>query len=255
MCVVVKAMKVHIIIQARMGSARMPGKILKNLSGLPMLYHIVERCRRSEKASDTIVATTLSSGDDGVVGLCRKMGVSYFRGSENDVLSRYYEAAKVFDSKVVVRVNADCPLVDPRLIDICIRKFNGSFPNIDYISNNMPTRTFPVGFDVEVFSFNSLQHAHNNAKKQYEREHVTPHIWQNKKGGFNIGKSLEADASYRRDYRLTVDYSEDFELISKIYNALYNDGDIVDAREAIRFLDENPQIASINAHCDQKVIK
>lgn len=244
--------KTDIIIQARMGSARLPGKVMKGLAGHPMIYHVIERCRRSVLARNTIVATSVLRQDNVIEDFCKQNNVDYFRGSEGDVLSRYYETAKYFSSENIVRVTADCPLIDPHVIDTCVEEFVKA-KNMDYISNTI-SRSFPRGLDAEVFSFNALKRANDSAKESYEREHVTPYIWENKKGEFNIGKSVVAPEEYRRDYRLTVDYEEDFALISEVYKALYKENSIVDVRDVIHFLDANPEIAKINANCAQKEI-
>lgn len=244
---------VHIIIQARMGSGRVPGKVLKDLSGFPVLYHVVERCRKAQKADDIIVATTTLSGDDVVVDFCKESGISYFRGSEDNVLKRYYDCARHFESCIIVRVCSDCPLIDPFIVDECIKNFY-KIPRIDYISNIL-IRTFPRGLDVEVFSFDALERAHNNAQEKYEKEHVTPFIWENKRNEFNVGEPLRASSEYARNYRLTVDYPEDFEFMEKIYGTFYEHGKIISVLDVISFLDSNPDIANINAHCGQKFIK
>ena len=235
-----------------MGSGRLPGKILMRVHGQPMLKGIVQRCRESRFADNVIVATTDLPKDDIVAEFCKKNEISFFRGDEEDVLKRYYETARQFGSEIIVRVTADCPLIDPGVVDMCVEKFN-NHKGVDYLSNTL-ARTFPRGLDAEVFHFKALEKAHKNAFERYEREHVTPYIWENKRGEFIIGENLEAEGGYKRDYRLTVDYQEDFYLINAIYAALYNGRSIVNSEEAIRFLDSNPQIAAINANCEQKRI-
>lgn len=243
----------HIIIQARIGSGRLPGKILKDLCGFPMLYHVVERCKESKRADKVIVATTTQQEDDVTASFCDEHKVDYARGSENNVLERYHETALKFGSSRIVRVTADCPLIEPSIIDLCIEKFEKE-KGMDYLSN-ISVRTFPRGLDVEVFSFDALERAWKRAKEPYEREHVTPYIWENKNGEFKIGEVLRASPEYARNYRLTVDYPEDFEVVKKIYEALYKPNTIVDAREALAFLDHHPEIARINAYCEQKPVK
>jgi spore coat polysaccharide biosynthesis protein SpsF len=243
---------VHIIVQARMNSSRLPGKILKELCGLPMLYHIVERCRRSKKADRVIVATSVSSEDDAVVEFCKENGTDYFRGSEDDVLERYYQCARQFKSDVIVRICADNPFADPLIIDFCIERLQAS-DGADYIRNSS-IKNIPPGINAEVFYFRALEHAYKNAKEPYEREHVTPYIWENKQHEFKIGTSIVVSKAYEGNYRLTVDYPEDFEMIRKIYKALYKPGMIIDVREAIIFLDKHPEIPQINAHRKQKSI-
>lgn len=244
-----------IIIQARMGSTRLPGKIMKELAGKPMLWHVVERSRRAKNADNVIVATTVNPEDDIVEKLCKENGFLYFRGSADNVLERYYLTAGKFSAQIVVRITSDCPLNDPALIDSTIEAYkNGSY---DYLSLAVSgPEAFPRGFDVEVFSFKALEKAYRKAREPHEKEHVTPYIWENKNKEFKVGQQfIKAPPEYAREYRLTVDYPEDFLLIEKIYAALYKPGKIFHMPEIIHFLDNNPQIASLNANCVQKVIK
>lgn len=242
------------IIQARVGSTRLPGKIMKDLSGREVLWHAVERALLAKSADRVMVATTTNPEDDAVEKFCRKHNFLFYRGSDENVLERYYWAAKQFGADIIVRITADCPLIDPKTMDLCVEKFKKS--GCDYISNVVPgPRTFPRGLDVEVFSFGALEKAHKNAGEIYEKEHVTPYIWENKNGEFKVGETVTASAEYARNYRLTIDYPEDFELIKKIYQSLYRNNEIIDIRDAIDFLDKNPAIAKINADCEQKPVK
>jgi spore coat polysaccharide biosynthesis protein SpsF len=242
--------KTHIIIQARMGSTRLPGKVLMDLSGDPLLSHVVARCKKAQRADDVIIATSDDNADDMIAQFCQKQNINYFRGSQDNVLERYLKTAQFFESDHIVRVTADCPLIDPQVIDWCIDGYYRARES-DYLSNIL-TRTFPRGLDVEVFSLRALQRAFEQAEEKYEQEHVTPFIWENKDNEFIVADPIEAPDEYARNYRLTVDYSEDFELMEKIYEALHKQGEIVDAKDAIQYLDENPEVASINAHCEQK---
>ncbi|MDO8430354.1 MAG: glycosyltransferase family protein [bacterium] len=246
---------IAIIIQARMGSTRLPGKIMKTLAGKPVLWHTVERCRQSQKADQVIVASTLNLEDDAVEKFCKENKILYYRGSSENVLERYYQAAKRVEADVIVRVTSDCPLIDPFVIDNCIGAFQKS--GSDYLGNNIDpeAHTFPRGLDVEVFSFKSLEKAYRNAMEIYEKEHVTQYIWENKKKEFKIGASVTASPEYARDYRFTVDYKEDFQLMEKIYNEFYKEGEIIDVKKVLLFLDKHLEIVKINAHCEQKKIK
>jgi spore coat polysaccharide biosynthesis protein SpsF len=238
------------IIQARMGSTRLPGKILKTLGGKPMLWHVVDRCRAATKVDRVIVATTTNPEDDAVHSFCMENGIPCFRGSSDDVLERYHGAAKEVGTDTIVRVTSDCPLIDPAVIDMCIGAFESQ--PVDYVSNVLPgPRTYPRGLDTEVFSFAALEKATRDATETYEKEHVTV-IWENKKGEFRIGKTVLAPPDLAREYRLTVDYPEDFELIERIYSELYVPGSIVDMRKAIVFLDSHPDVSGLNATCEQK---
>lgn len=244
-----RASNIHIIIQARMNATRIPGKVLKNLGGFPMLYHVTQRCRNAKKANKIIVATTLSSFDDPIVNFCQKNDINYFRGSEENVLKRYYDCASHFKSEVIVRICADNPLVDPVIIDACIQEFNDS-NTLDYVSSS-PAGGFPLGINVEVFSFKALEKAYNCVRNSNEKEHVTPYIWQNKNKEFNT-KSLAAPPEYVGNYRLTVDYPEDFQLMETLYEKFGKAGLMVNLATVIKFLGEHPEISAINSNCEQK---
>ncbi len=242
--------KVGIIIQARMGSSRFPGKTLKNLNGKPSLWHVVNRCRTSKLADTVIVATTSDSSDDRIALFCAKHKIPCHRGSVDDVLSRYYETAKKFKLDTVARITADCPLINPATIDRVFKAH--AEQRCDYVSNVVPgKRTFPRGLDVEVFSFPALEKTFNEATETIEKEHVTPRMWQNKKNEYKIGKIVTAPKNLNRSYRLTVDYPEDFALIDMIYEKFSN-YKIIPIKKAIEFLDKHPEIASVNINCEQK---
>lgn len=242
-----------IIIQARVGSSRLPGKIFMNLSGKAMLWHVIKRCQQAKLANTVVIATTTKKDDDKVEEFCKKNHVLCFRGHSNNVLTRYYKAAEKFQLDIIVRITSDCPLTDPIVIDSCVKKFSEN--KYDYVSNVNPKRTFPRGLDVEVFSFKALKKAYLEAKKPYEKEHVTPYIWENSKKEFSVGSPVKAFGIYKRDYRLTVDYRDDFKLMRKVYQKFYKENKIIDAKKVILFLDNNPKIANINSNSEQKTPK
>ena len=243
-----------IIIQARMGSTRLPGKIMKDLAGHPVLWHVVERCRKSKKANQVIVATTANPEDDLVEQWCRGNKVPYYRGSSENVLERYYQTAKKYGADAVVRITSDCPLIDPQVIDWNIEAFQKE--GCDYLSNFDPgSRTFPIGLETEVFPFSVLEKAYQNASEEYEKEHVTPYIWENKRGEFSIGNKVIAPFEYRRTYRIGLDYPEDFLVLERIYKKFYAEGNIIHIPKVLEFLDGHPEIVAINAHCKQKLAK
>ncbi len=246
--------KTVVIIQARLSSTRLPGKVMKNLSGRPMLWQVIARCQKSKLADQVIVATTERSEDAVIEGLCRKMGTPCFKGSLANVLERYYRAATEIRADVVVRITSDCPLIDPVIIDLCLNEFAKN--KYDYISNVLPgDRTFPRGLDVEVFSFSTLRTAFEKATENLETEHVTPYIWQNKKGHFTIGPMIMAPLEYRRDYRLVVDYPEDFLLLEKIYKVFNKEAEIIHVPSVLVYLDQHQEVAKLNEHCEQKPMK
>jgi spore coat polysaccharide biosynthesis protein SpsF (cytidylyltransferase family) len=164
------------IVQARMGSSRLPGKVLKEVNGKPLIEILLYRLSRSKKIDKIILATADKSENDLLVETVEKLGFDVFRGNEDDVLDRYYQAAKRYNPKSVVRITGDCPLIDSKIADAVIEKFQQS--NVDYGCNTMP-RTFPDGLDLSIFSFNSLKVAWDQATRKYDREHVTPFLRTN----------------------------------------------------------------------------
>jgi len=201
--------KVLAIIQARYNSTRFPGKVVKKINNKTILEILIRRLSKSKHISKIIVACSNNRNDKEIVTICKKLDVNYFIGSENDVLDRFYNAAKKYKGINIVRITADCPLIDPKIVDNVISNF--FLKKVDYSSNTNPP-TFPDGLDVEVFKFSILKAAYMNAKKSEEREHVTPFIINNKKfKKFNLKNSIDYSS-----LRLTLDEKEDFILISKI---------------------------------------
>lgn len=241
-------MKVVAIVQARIGSTRLPGKVLKDILGKPMLWHMVNRLRFSNKIGDIVLAIPDSAQDDRLEQFAKELGLKYFRGSEDDVLSRYYQAAAKFGGDVIVRLTSDCPLIDPGVTDRVIEEHLNS--DADYTSSCI-NRTFPRGLDTEVFNFEPLKRAYKEAERDYEREHVTPYIRLHPEI-FKL-KSVEATGKLRRpDLRLSVDTEEDLKLIREIFKQLYREGKIFYIEDVIDFVNKYPKLAVINAHVRQK---
>lgn len=244
-------MKAVIIVQARMGSTRLPGKVMKKVLDKPLLGYVIDALKRCEKADALVIATTENPDDDVIAHFCKTQKVSCFRGSEQDVLSRYYLCAKEHQADAVIRVTSDCPLVDPVVIDSMVAIYRRAYPEIDYISNTR-VRTFPRGMDGEVFSFAALEAAYTEAKEPYMREHVTPFIYFNEKR-FKIANYVSALGNYS-DYRLTVDEIADFRLIKKILEELVPEKKNFGLKEVIRLLEEYPEWLKINAEVAQKEV-
>lgn len=233
-----------IIVQARMGATRLPGKPLKVVRGKTLLAYLIERLKRVKKADGIVIATTVQPEDLKIVEAAKEARVPYFCGSEEDVLDRYYQTAKREGAEVVVRVTGDCPLIDPAVIDEVIQFFlQGSF---DYASNTLE-RTFPRGMDVEVFSFAALERAAKEAKAPEEREHVTPYLYRHPEI-FSLGNLARADDQSR--HRLTVDTQEDLILVSLLIEHLYPKEFTLN--DLLRALQENPEWEKINSHIEQK---
>ena len=243
-----KETRVVAIIQARMGSTRLPGKVLRDIVGETMLAHVVRRTNQASLVNVVVVATTESQEDDPIIEECSKLQVPVFRGSTNDVLDRYYRAASKYQAGAVVRITSDCPLIDPQPIDMVIRKYLES--DIDYMALGIEGG-FPRGMDIEIFSFTTLEKTYMEAKKDYEREHVTPYIYHHP-DIFKL-KFFEGTGKLRRpDLRLTVDTEEDLRLIREIFKQLYRDGQLFHTEDVIDLLDKHPELVAINAHVVQK---
>jgi spore coat polysaccharide biosynthesis protein SpsF len=238
-------MKTVAIVQTRMGSSRLPGKVLMDLGGRTVLARVVRRLRRSTLLDDIMVATTHSTQDDAIVSECQRLAVSYFRGSEDDVLDRYYLAAQACKADVLVRITSDCPLIDPGLVDETIRAFHDQ--RADY-ANNTGAHTYPRGLDTEVFSHSALDRAWAEAGKPYEREHVTPYFYEHPEF-FRIA-SMDGATDYGR-YRWTLDTPEDLELIRAIYLRFANE-DAFGWRQAIALMEHEPDLVELNSHVLQK---
>lgn len=237
-------MKIVCIIQARMGSKRLPGKIMKKINDISILEHVIRRVKKSKLIDEIVIATTDLSKDDIVSEHAKELNVGVFRGNEDDVLSRYYYAAKEYNADLIIRITSDCPLIDPYIIDECIDSYNLMEPNI-LTNAGGQNRTFPRGLDTEVFSFKELEHAFKNAKKDFEREHVTTYIYDNAKSIYYY-KNKE-DMS---NIRVTVDTKEDFELVNTIYKHFGNEEFFLAEIKEL-FLKE-PQLYKVNSSISQK---
>lgn len=239
-------MKTLIVVQARMTSTRLPGKVLLPLADEPMLTRLIERLRRVHRADGIVIATTTNAADDPIAALCNTLGVPCFRGSELDVLSRYADAARMHDADVVVRITSDCPLIDPELIDRVIATYLEG--DSDYVSNMLPP-TWPYGMAVEVFSSAVLQQAHAEATQAAEREHVTPFIyWRPER--FRLG-NVESPVNLSHQ-RWTVDTPEDYELVRRLFEALHPAKPDFTQADILALLDAHPDWSVINQHIQQK---
>jgi spore coat polysaccharide biosynthesis protein SpsF len=242
-------MKVVCIIQARVGSTRLPGKVLKEICGKTVLEHDIDRLKGVKNIDKIVIATTTLEKDNAIIDECKRLGVSYFRGSEEDVLARYYYSAKENEADVVVRVTSDCPLIDSEVSENIIQYYLNNIEKYDYVSNTLQ-RTYPRGLDTEVFSFQALEKAFNEASSVRDREHVTPYIWDNDKIFKIFQYENEEDYSH---FRWTLDTTEDYKLISTIYNYFENK-EYFTMNDIVKFLKENPSIEEINKDIEQKKI-
>ena len=238
-------MKTVAIIQSRMGSTRLPGKVIMDLGGDTVLARVVRRLCRAKFVDEIVIATTSSDADDAIVRECERLGVPWFRGSEDDVLDRYYQAAQTYAAGAVVRITSDCPLIDPELVDGTIRVFQEQ--HCDYASNLFP-RTYPRGLDTEVFTVAALERDWREARAPYQREHVTPFLYEHPEL-FRL-VSLRGQIDYSQ-YRWTLDTAEDLQLLRAIY-ARFSNQDNFGWREAVALMEREPELAELNSRVLQK---
>jgi spore coat polysaccharide biosynthesis protein SpsF len=255
------------IIQGRMSSSRLPGKILADIVGQPMLQRVFIRTSRAATVSQTIFATTTDASDDPVAEYCDFSGIPYTRGSLYDVLDRYYQTAKQAKADVVVRVTADCPVIDPALIDDVIHTLREG--EYDFVCNRLPppwTRTYPIGLDVEACTFKVLAKAWKDAKEPQHREHAMPYFYE----GVELSRqsrTLETGTSPRGyniallhhttdfgDYRWTVDTPEDLEFMCQVYRR-FDGRDDFSWKEVLDLVHDNPNLMKINSGVQHKTLK
>jgi spore coat polysaccharide biosynthesis protein SpsF len=245
------------IIQARMGSKRLPGKILKDLCGKSVICHIYDRLKRASKINKIVVATTGKKKDEILVQHLKANKIDYFRGSENDVLDRFYQTSKLFKAKYIIRITADCPLIDSFWIDRAVNKILEN-PTIDYLG--LPTgagvfyekvNKLPDGLDAEVFKYEALEKAWIEAESHQDRgEAVTSYIWKNKDKFKTFSIYPEVDYG---NLRWTLDTPEDFQFIKLIYKALYEKNKNFTFNDILDYLKENPNINNLNQRSKNQV--
>ena len=237
------------IIQARMGSSRLPGKVMKDIGGEPMLYRVVVRARRAQSVGLVIVATTTDESDDPVAEFCQSRGIPCFRGDPYDVLDRYYQAAVLFEVHTIVRLTADCPVIDSAEIDRTVDAFAAA--GVDFAANRLPPpwkRTTPIGTDTEVVTFDALARAWREAEAKYAREHVMPYLYE-EDGRFEV-LLVDHDPDLGH-LRLTVDTPEDLVLIREIYTHFGNTDDF-SLEEILALLEQQPELLQVNAAVSHK---
>ncbi len=244
-------MRVAGIIQARMGSTRLPGKVLRLLGDTTVLGHVIRRCRCVDNLDVVVVATTTAEKDAAIVSTAEKEGALVFRGSEEDVLDRYYNAARDAGAEVVVRITSDCPLLDPSVVRALVQRYVAGqdlAPPVDYVCNTLE-RTFPRGLDAEVFSSAALERAWRMAALPAEREHVTPYIYRHPELFRCENYRNPADLS---SLRWTLDTEDDWRLLEAIFAELYVPGTQFSTSEVLGLLERRPELTALNAHVEQK---
>ena len=239
-------MNTEIYVQARMGSTRLPGKTLKQISGKSLLEILLERLKHVTHASSVCVLTTQKKEDDAIHRVCDKEKVFCFRGPDEDVLSRYYLCAQKRKPDRIVRITGDCPLIDPAIVDRVIAAYSSEY---DYVSNTL-TRTYPRGMDVEVFSSAALEKAHSLAKTPSEREHVTLYMYQHPEVFRLLNVASEENSSH---LRLTVDTQEDFEVVRRIFEHLYPKNSRFTLQDIINAVTAHPEWVT-NTRIQQKQV-
>ena len=237
------------IVEARMGSTRLPGKTLMDVSGKTLLERVVERLRLAASVHQVVVATSNNAGDDKIIELCKEKNISFFRGSEDDVLDRVYRTAKHFNADIIVQCGADCPFYDPELVDVLVGILR--FGGYSYAANDMEL-TFPEGIDAHVIRFDALEISAEEAALTQEREDTPRFIWNHPERFSIYNLRAVAGSFYNRpDIRLTVDYPEDMQLCRLIYNELGDNTKNFTTKDVIDLLDNRRQWLKLNAHCEQ----
>jgi spore coat polysaccharide biosynthesis protein SpsF len=242
-------MKTVAIIQARMSSTRLPGKVLKVVAGRTILDRMVERVQKAKRVDETVVATTIDSSDEAIVDYCKKAGIACYRGSLQDVLDRYYQAAVLHKADIVLRLTGDCPLIDPDLIDAVVDALVNE--KADFACNRLPpplTRTYPIGLDVEACTFAALKQAWTEATEKHEREHVLPYLYD-VPGRFKVVQLNHSEDLGKM--RWTLDTPEDLVLLEQVYARFggRNDFSWLDVLELFK---KEPQLAEINSQVQHK---
>jgi spore coat polysaccharide biosynthesis protein SpsF len=235
-------LKVIVIIQARTGSQRLPKKVLKKIEGKTMLEHIINFLKFCKKIDDVIIATSTLKQDNQIETICLKNRVKYFRGSSNNVLKRYYDCATHFKGDIIVRITADNPLIDPKIVDKAVSLLMKK--KYDYVTN-MIDQTFPIGYLVEVFTYDTLKNMKTFHKDKQSKEHVTFQL-RKKPKEIKIGEIFTPKNKQRPNWRLTVDYKNDLKLIKKIYSKLYSPNSFINYNDVFNFLEQNPKLLKIN---------
>lgn len=235
-------MKVVAAIQARMASTRLPGKVMKEILGKPIVWHIANRLKQAKLVNQIIIATTNKPEDKTIVDFAKANAIDCYAGSENDLVDRLYQTMKRFKADAMVRITADCPLADPGIVDKVTRLFLNAKGGYDYASNINPP-TYPDGLDTEIFSFTALERVQHETKTIFEREWITSNFFEHPER-FRLGHlKNNADLSYMR---WTVDYQDDFDFINEIYKRLYRPDRVFLMEDTLDLLKKNPELLKIN---------
>jgi spore coat polysaccharide biosynthesis protein SpsF len=235
-----------IVVQARMSSTRLPGKVMMPVLGKSLLYRMIERLQMIRHEARVVIATSEEAGDDVVEQEAIQMNVACFRGNLNNLLDRHYRAAKQYDAAIVLKIPSDCPLIDPRIIDEVLDFYFAHPGEYDFVSNLHPA-TFADGNDVEIMTIDCLEKTWNGANRILELEHTTPYIWENP-GKFRVGNvSWSTGKDYSMSHRFTIDYEADYHFIKRVYEELYPQKPDFSYDDILNLLNDKPEIYNINA--------
>ena len=241
--------RVVAIVQARMGSTRLPGKVLLDIAGRPMLTRVMQRLELASRLDARVVATSHLPQDDPIAELCQREGLRCFRGEPHDLLDRYYRAALEQQAAIVVRVTADCPLIDPGLVDQAVQAFQQADPPVDFAANRLPRRrTYPIGLDTEVCSMAALEQAWRQAAEPHQREHVMPFFYENPARFRTLLLNHEEDLG---DLRWTVDTPEDLAFVREVYRRMAPRTEF-GWLEVLNLIRQDPDLAAINSHVEHR---
>lgn len=238
--------KILIVIQARMASSRLPGKVMLPILGKSLLARMIERLQMIKHEAQLVVATSETADDDIIATEANAIGIPCFRGSLNNLLDRHYQAAKLFNADVVLKIPSDCPLIDPQIIDEVLDYFFANSDQFDFVSNLHPA-TYPDGNDVEIMTMDCLTKAWESATRPLELEHTTPYIWENPEL-FKIGNfAWPIELDYSMSHRFTIDYAEDYYFIERVFRELYPENNAFSCQGILNLLEQKPEIYQINA--------
>lgn len=237
---------ITLVVQARMSSSRLPGKVMLPILGEPLLLRMIERLKQVKRIVNIVIATSDTSDDDLIESFCKKYQIDCYRGSLNDLLDRHWNVGNLTNADAVVKIPSDCPLIDPRIVDKVLDYYVENANQYDFVSNLHPA-TYPDGNDVEVMAFEALTQAWEEASKPLELEHTTPYFWENP-DKFKIGNVVwETGLDYSMSHRFTIDYHEDYQFIKRVFEELYPVKPNFSLEDILTLLTNKPDIMAINA--------
>jgi len=240
------AEKIVIVVQARMSSSRLPGKVMLPILGESLLFRMIERLKMIKHKAQIVIATSEESGDNIIEQEASKIGIPCFRGSLNNLLDRHYQVAKQYNADIVLKIPSDCPLIDPMIIDQVLDFYFENPGQYDFVSNLHPA-TFPDGNDVEIMTMHCIERTWKEATRQLELEHTTPYIWENPEK-FRIGNvAWNTGNDYAMSHRFTIDYQADYEFIKAVFEELYPAKPNFSCEDILELLGKRPDIYQINA--------